>query len=521
MGFLDNMTRSPGLLSDIAHPIQEKDELKRREQMSDVIKGVKSLRDVPNRYQRDEDFVTKCVHARPEALKDIHPIFKNNASIFRAAMTDNNSTLVLMYAGDKLRADKEFVFDSIGFNRGELNIKYMDDSLKNDKAFVLRLVQYNPMTIQYVSDELRDDDDIASAAISKKGQCIKFFSQRIQSDPKMITQAVTAKEPLQEKWDWTQNNDTIEAVLRKDPLKIRELPKDLQNDYRIIQYAISNASDGWSAAPRWNRDQILSAAERDGCSPFDVTYLKNSPHTEWDAIEQKQLARAISHTPEVLFRASDNILNDTELLVDAMNRNSQVAIVFNNIYSHRPEKVTDLLSQWVKSEHFNPRDIKPLVDAGLFSMEDRAYKIVSNNPEVFEYFSDDMRDNRTIAEFAVIEQDAAFNHAVRQITEKAKQHSLSDLSFDESDLPAMSNKFEEINYDLKFPNGHQVESEIDLISSVMYMWGLDGEQAREQLAAGEFSEQDLQRAINYWVEKTDGLGFDESDLPAMSDDLTI
>ena len=89
------------------------------------------------------------------------------------------------------------------------------------------------------------------------------------------------------------------------------------------------------------------------------------------------------------------------------------------------------------------------------------------------------------------------------------------------DLKTTPHKFGEIDYDLKFPNGHQVESEVDLISSVMYMWGLNGEQAREQLTAGEFSEQDLQRAIDYWVEKTDGLGFSDSDLPSMTDDLTL
>lgn len=77
----------------------------------------------------------------------------------------------------------------------------------------------------------------------------------------------------------------------------------------------------------------------------------------------------------------------------------------------------------------------------------------------------------------------------------------------------MAHKFGEIDYDLKFPNGQQIESEIDLVAAVMYMWGLDGKQAREKLAAGEFSEQDLQRAIDYWVEKTDGdRHWDESNL---------
>ena len=68
----------------------------------------------------------------------------------------------------------------------------------------------------------------------------------------------------------------------------------------------------------------------------------------------------------------------------------------------------------------------------------------------------------------------------------------------------MAHKFGEIDYDLKFPNGVQVTSEIDLVAAVMYMYGLNGIEARRKLVDGSFSEEDLQRAIDYWVEKTDG-----------------
>lgn len=85
--------------------------------------------------------------------------------------------LVLFYADDKSRKDKEFVLSAI---RNDFrSIYFADDSLKKDKSFIIEAIKLNYKVIALISPEFQNDNDVIYE--SDKLECLSFFEKEIES----------------------------------------------------------------------------------------------------------------------------------------------------------------------------------------------------------------------------------------------------------------------------------------------------------------------------------------------------
>merc|ERR1712187_530439 len=107
---------------------------------------------------------------------------------------------------------QQFVMAAV--EKSPLILEYASEGLKADKELVLRAVQLNWRALQYASHQLQADQDIVNVALAQDALALQFAAARIKS-----------------------NRDFILEVVKKDPKALKFASKKLQVDDVVTAHA--------------------------------------------------------------------------------------------------------------------------------------------------------------------------------------------------------------------------------------------------------------------------------------------
>ena len=100
----------------------------------------------------------------------------------------DETSLLLEYATDRLRRDKEVVLHAV--KKEGSNIEYAAKTLKGDKEIAEIAINSNSPVLKYMSKELQNDKDFVLKAIKKNPKNYKFVSDTLKKDRDVVFTAI-------------------------------------------------------------------------------------------------------------------------------------------------------------------------------------------------------------------------------------------------------------------------------------------------------------------------------------------
>mmetsp|Transcript_33086 Transcript_33086/g.77411 ORF Transcript_33086/g.77411 Transcript_33086/m.77411 type:complete len:310 (+) Transcript_33086:60-989(+) len=122
------------------------------------------------------------------------------------------SGLLLQYASDALRADREIVLAAVA--RHGLALEFASEALRAEREIVETAVARHGLALQFASEELRADRIIVSTAVSGNGTALRYASEVHRSDREIVISAVSSSPQALEaaQPEFTADPDVMELV---------------------------------------------------------------------------------------------------------------------------------------------------------------------------------------------------------------------------------------------------------------------------------------------------------------------
>lgn len=146
---------------------------------SKIILGYSSLGDAPYFLRDDKEFVLSVLKKNSGLmLRYATNRLKNDKEVVHRALEDN--CFAVTYASEQIKDDRDFVFDFLK-NNSEI-IGLLSDRLRSDKELGLMVVKNSPWSLNNLTDKLKDDEDVVLAATDVDPMSVKFASKRLLED---------------------------------------------------------------------------------------------------------------------------------------------------------------------------------------------------------------------------------------------------------------------------------------------------------------------------------------------------
>jgi hypothetical protein len=143
---------------------------------------------IPDDLLADREFILEAVKQSIGILHYVSKEFLADRKFMLEALRETKLGFVFKFAADELKSDREFVFESVGYD-GNL-LEYIPDMLKSDRGIVLKAVKNSGISLQYASDQLKQDREIVLEAVRNDGRALEYIPDELRSDREFIVEAV-------------------------------------------------------------------------------------------------------------------------------------------------------------------------------------------------------------------------------------------------------------------------------------------------------------------------------------------
>ena len=354
------------------------------------------IESISDRLRNDFDISLAIVKKRGSDLEHLSPDMRDNFDIVAAAVQSNGSAI--QHASEKFRTDRELILkllkslpqdssvDKMNEFSTDVFLQYIDEKFCNDKEVVLEAVKYNGMELQYAGQytwfgmqyDINDDEEIVHTAVSNNGNALRYASSALrgnktialaaikdsleslayisedlkgdkefvweilkscefpQTTLRLHTSVLKGDHLLSFIFNFLQDRDIVLSAVKCHGNILQHLNKEFQSDQEIVTEAVKSSPFAWQFANQdlRNNEEVIQEVD---FSNYKYNY------NDFVFLRAKQtppalLLKALKISPWFIMQASDELKNDEEYIMKAINISPQTPLYFPDKVKHYSDK---------------------------------------------------------------------------------------------------------------------------------------------------------------------------------------
>ena len=267
-----------------------------------------------DRIKDNKEIVMEIVKHSSENLQFASERLRNDKEVILQALENDRFGSCFQYVGDYIKFDKEFILEVI--KKIPDIFRYVDRSLKSDRDFMLKVIEEDPYLYEYDLSGLRNDKEIALKMVSKDGLLLKDVNVELCDDEEVVFEAVKnsgyalkyASERIRD-----SKNFVMEAI-RWNANAFGHASKRLKNNRAVALEAVKINGEILAYLNedfKNDREIVLEAVKQDG---FALEYASDSLKNDREIVFE-----AVNNETDAFQYASENLKDDRDLVLDILN----------------------------------------------------------------------------------------------------------------------------------------------------------------------------------------------------------
>lgn len=223
------------------------------------------------KFQNDPTIVLVAVKQNGLALEFASEELRNKNEIVIPALC--KTLHAFQHVSNRIKNDKEFI-DGAMMGLGATVLNYASKEIRNNKDFMLQCVKKKGLVVMYASDELKKDKEIAAASIiSTNGIAIAFLPKEWMSDADFILSLFKQESKLGEfvlnkvSSELFSDRNFMRRLVKIKGITLKYASEELRRDKKIVRAAIKQDPQALRYAPKSLRGDskvVMQVLKRDG-----------------------------------------------------------------------------------------------------------------------------------------------------------------------------------------------------------------------------------------------------------------
>jgi len=401
-----------------------------------VEKNGKELENVSDELKKDREVVLAAIKSShvsmyaSEAMKYADKSFLSDFEIARTAVAYSGKAL--QYFTDEIRKDKDIVRIAVSNSYSSEALEFADKSLLADKDFILNLPE---ISNEFLSESLKKDREIIMRVISKDISIYETLPKNLKEDLLIFLEVL---------------KDTSFASKKLLPIMIENAPKDITDDIETCKKIISKDLSYLGFLPKSKQEiseltSFWSKLETKNYSELDendliifLTYISDRQKRELqkdtgvigEILKNIKTIKGAKNVVTCLGDLESDIFKNLDTKLLAKEEVLNAAVNAKPTYTSAPSIMKYIVS--TIQEIYNNREY--------------VEKVLMKYASLMEFFPDDLKNDRTLAEIAINQDTNAFKYlseelkdneqiinclllAVLRSTEAGRSHNLKIVEF--------------------------------------------------------------------------------------------
>ncbi|EFC38085.1 predicted protein [Naegleria gruberi] len=356
-------------------------------------KNLKVLSLVPPSYQKDRDFVLKCVRNNGLDLEFAHPSLRKDREVVMEAVKQNG--LALEFSSEMLRnQDREIVYEAVKSNGNA--IEFTSDQFKRDLELARMAVMKNHESFMLVDSSIKQDKKLIQSFLEETGYYYYIASNElktslhdtIRGDRDLLGLAILKDETLLEEPlpDFVDEEFMLNAV--RNGFSLDCVPQKFKQNEEIILESIRHASINFKyvdSSLASNRDFVLKCVKASG---FVLFYTDEKFRMDREIILET-LKATTSGSISLDWSESHPFNSDREILLECVRGSGDLPSQADSNIMNDPEFIVECVKIG-KDRNKDITDYLEKVRNTILSNESLFLKLVKINPKIVESLNLDL-----------------------------------------------------------------------------------------------------------------------------------
>ncbi|KAG2375066.1 hypothetical protein C9374_010070 [Naegleria lovaniensis] len=309
-----------------------------------------------------------------------------------------------------LLLDKQFTLQVVRTNGQQLD--HVFEPFKQDTEIVLAAVQQNPNAIFYATGSSRNDPQIVEAVLDRHEELLETYWYTFHINDEMARELAKKNAAAIRFSNWLKKDkDYVLKLVKNQPRAICYACTELKNDFEFLKQVVScNGHALKYLLVDWTKNLNFECVDRCSKEIFMEAFkhLNNTKNLSIDWTDIKIMKQVVSEWGYALKHASNELKNNYDLVLTAINCS---ACSLKYASDHLKNDKT-LVLQAVKNNH----NAMQFASQNLKNSKTFAMQVLKNaNACVFQYFSDALKGDRDVAEYAVSRQGQLLEYVSQEL----------------------------------------------------------------------------------------------------------